>query len=739
MKAILFLIGYTMLPVLLAAQDHPSTVEGYVKSTADDPLVGATVQLIGRQSGAVTDINGYFELPGVTSTDKLIFSYMGYEPDTLSPVFDRQMTVTLYESDESLEEVTIRGRTESVVDEAPFLNILITEGELQKAACCNLSESFETNASVDVSYADAVTGTKMIQMMGLDGRYVLVSREGIPNIRGLNSRLGLTYVPGTWIQSIDVGKGAGSVLNGYESMTGQINVELFKPETMDKWYLNAYLNSFGRLELNANHAIPINEKWSSGVLFHVSQLSTEMDQNEDGFMDMPKSRQINLLNRYQYTGDRLMAQIGVHVFASDNAGGQLGFGFGDDLTTSSMYGYQLDTRKAELFGKIGMIYPEKPTQSWGFQYSLSYQDFNGGAGRRIYEGTQKTGYGNFIYQNIIGSSFHQYKTGASFLYDDFSESFNSNSLNGLDSTFLRTEKVPGLFFEYNYIPNEDVTMVAGARADFHNLFGTYFTPRLHARWAFHPHLTLRGSVGKGYRTPNALMENSMIWVSSRDILFQAQLQPEISWNSGVSLAGSWQVSGRPLSLVADYFYTTFTNQLVYDQDVSSEQLIIDNLQGASFAKSFQVEVSHSISERLEMKTAYKNYQNLMTTNGILQQVPYQSQDRFFFNTSYATPYDKWKADLTVNWNGPMRLPDTSDSPTEFQLDTRSPDFFLVNAQLSRGFRWGSIYIGGENILNFRQSNPIVDPGNPFGPNFDASMTWGPIAGRMFYTGFRMKI
>jgi len=723
-------------PIVLWAQN---SVRGKVISDSEGELIGVSIKVMDKPFGAITDNSGHFILDNILPEDRLIVSYLGYQTDTLEPVFNEEMVILMQESDEAMDEVVVRGQSDGVVEEAPFLNILITETELQKAACCNLSESFETNASVDVSYADAITGTKMIQMMGLDGRYTLISREGIPNIRGLNSRQGLAYVPGTWIQSIDVGKGAGSVINGYESMSGQINVELFKPETMDKWYLNAYLNSFGRLELNANRQIQISDKWSSGILFHADQLNSEIEGNGDGFMDIPKSRQINLLNRYKYEGDRLMAQIGFNIFTAQQAGGQLGFDFGDDLSTSPMYGYQLNTNKAELFGKIGMIYPAKPTQSWGFQYSLSYQDFDGGAGRRLYSGEQTSAYGNFIYQNIIGNSFHQYKTGASFLYDDFNEGFDAGNEGGLDSTFVRTEKVPGLFFEYNYIPSDDFTLVLGARSDFHNLFGTYFTPRAHARWVFTPNLTLRGSIGKGYRTPNALMENSMIWVSSREIQFLADLQPEVSWNTGVSLSANFMLDSRPLTVVADYFYTDFENQLVYDQDISSDLLVINNLQGESFGQSFQLEASYPLTEQLDVKAAYKNYQNKMTTDGILRQVPFQSQDRFFLNMAYATNYDKWKADMTLNWNGPMRLPDTSDSPIEFQLPPESPDFFMLNAQISRGFRWGNIYLGGENLLNFKQENPIVDPENPFGPNFDASMTWGPIAGRVIYAGIRYKI
>ncbi len=725
-----------MCPLISWAQ---GTVKGKVQSKSEGDLIGVTIRVLDKPFGAITDTSGAFTIDDVAAEDKLIVTYIGYITDTLAPVFNQEMIITLQESDEAMDEFVVRGQSDGVVDEAPFLNYLITEAELQKAACCNLSESFETNASVDVSFADAVTGTKTIQMMGLDGRYTLISREGIPNIRGLNSRQGMSFVPGTWIQSIDVGKGAGSVINGYESMTGQINVELFKPETMDKWYLNAYINSFGRLEANANRQFQISDKWSTGILFHADQMSSEIDGNDDGFMDLPKSRQINLLNRYKYEGDRLMVQLGFNLFTANNSGGQLGFDFGDDLATSDVYGYQLNTNKAELFGKIGMIYPNKPTQSWGLQYSLSYQDFEGGAGRRIYSGTEKTAYGNFIYQNIIGNSFHQYKTGASILIDDFDESFDANTENGIDSTFMRTEKVPGLFFEYNFIPNDNLTVVAGARTDFHNLFGTYFTPRVHARWAFTPNLTLRGSAGRGYRTPNALMENSMIWVSSREIQFQAELMPEVSWNYGASLSGNFMVNEKPLILLADYFITDFSSQLIYDQDISSDLLVIKNLQGDSYARSFQFEVSYPILEQLDVKAAYKNYQNLMTTNGVLQQVPFQSQDRFFVNLAYATPFEKWKADFTLNWNGPKRLPNTSDSPEEFQLAAQSPDFFLANAQISRGFRWGNVYLGGENIFNFKQENPIVDPENPFGPNFDASMTWGPIAGRVIYAGIRYKI
>jgi outer membrane receptor for ferrienterochelin and colicins len=353
-------------------------IKGKVTSASNEPLVGATVQILNTAQGTITDIDGSFELTGVNGNERMVISFIGYINDTIEASLNSALNIALEENPGKLDEVLIEGKSSGIDALQPILSELLSEKELLKAACCNLSESFETNASVDVSFTDAITGAKTIRMLGLDGRYVLIGREGIPHVRGLNSRYGLTYVPGTWIQSIDVGKGAGTVINGYESMTGQINVEFKKPENSEKWYFNTYANSFGRVELNANHATKINDKWSTAILLNTQLLGTEIDNNDDGFMDLPKSRMINLLNRYKFTGDQLRAQFGIQYMKSDLAGGQPGYNFGDGLLSNPIYGFSNDDQRIELFGKMGMIFPEKPYQSWGFQYSLSYQEFDGG-------------------------------------------------------------------------------------------------------------------------------------------------------------------------------------------------------------------------------------------------------------------------------------------------------------------------------------------------------------------------
>lgn len=717
---------------LFAISLHGQTVQGVVADQSHQPLIGATVQELNTQNGVVTDVNGNFSLKLSSRESEIIISYSGFKPDTLSADFSKMMHIMLQESASELEEVVVRASSTFMDDlESRHVNV-ITEAELTKAACCNLSESFETNASVDVSFTDAVSGAKTIRMLGLDGRYVQINRENVPNVRGLSGRYGLSYVPGTWVQSIDVGKGAGTVVNGFESMTGQINVELKKPESSEKLYLNSYANSFGRIELNVNHARDLNDKWSTAVLFHSNYFGNEIDKNGDGFMDLPKGRQLNILNRYKYQGDKMVSQIGINVMKDEKAGGQLGFDFGDDFTTSSQYGFSNKTSRYEIFGKTGLLFQHKPYKGWGFIYSATHLDIDGGFGRDNYKGEETTLYGNVIFQNIIDNSFHQYKTGVSILYDNFNEIY-------ADSAFARQEVVPGVYYEYTYSPKEKFTLLLGARSDFHNLYGTYFTPRLHTRYQISENTTIRAAIGKGYRTPNTIIENSNILVSSRQLIIQENPQPEVSWNMGGSLVSSIPIGEKRIGLVADYFYTNFENQLIYDLDQNSDQLVVYNLDGKSFANSFQLEASYQFNDFLSAKGAYKFYDVKSTINGELRQVPFNSRDRFFLNTSYATKYDRWEVDATLQWFGNKRLPDTSDKPLEFQRASITPDFFLLNAQVSRGFRWGNIYVGSENLLNFTQPNPIIDAQNPFGNDFDASLVWAPVAGRVIYAGFRYKI
>ncbi|SFP09309.1 Outer membrane receptor proteins, mostly Fe transport [Pseudarcicella hirudinis] len=705
----------------------------------NEPLIGATLRWQNAKDGGTsTDTEGKFTLKKQAGNHELIVSFVGYKTDTIMVHSSDFQEIFLQPDNSSLQEVTVRSSATSIDRLNPIHTEIITTKALAKAACCNLSESFETNASVSVSYSDAVTGAKQIQMLGLSGNYVQINTENIPNIRGLNSTFGLNYIPGTWVSSIDVGKGAGSVVNGYESMIGVLNVELAKPDVSDKLYLNTYLNSQGRGEINLNLANTLNKKWSVGLLTHASTLQTKLDKNNDGFLDLPLYTQYNVLNRWKYQGDRLMAQFGVKALYEDRLGGQVDFNPDTDRNKGVHYGFGSVTRRYEFFSKTAQLFPEKPYKGLGLIINALVHDNTSYFGFKNYNGKEQSFYANLIYQNIIDNTNHQYKAGLSYLLDDYNEKY-------IDSTFKRTESVPGVFGEYTFTVPEKFTLVLGSRVDFHNLYGTRFTPRAHVKYDLSNDWHLRASAGKGWRMPNAIAENFGMLINSRQLSVPEAIRPEESWNYGISLTNDFMIFGKKGTFLLDYYRTDFQNQLIVDME-NADYVRFYNLKGRSYSNSFQAEVNYSPLDRMDVKLAYRLFDvenDVRTSNGELTLLPKQfvNKDRILFNIGYATKWDKWKFDFTWQWNGKRRVPNTEaghihtiNSETVF-----APAFSNINAQITRGFKKWDLYVGGENLNNFTQPNPILGANDPFGKTFDASMVYGPVIGRMIYLGMRFKI
>ncbi|TLU98834.1 TonB-dependent receptor [Dyadobacter luticola] len=732
--------GFLILSSLsLSAQRISGTVNGQVAGTKDlKPITGANIYWSGTSQATASDSAGKFNIPRSAQSNLLVISFVGFRNDTVKIGSESELQIVL-QNDQTLGEVTVRGSSSSIDRLNPHQTELITTRALAKAACCNLSESFETNASVSVSYSDAVTGSKQIQMLGLSGTYIQTNTENIPAIRGLASTFGLNFIPGTWIQSIDIGKGAGSVVNGYESMTGQINVELQKPDTREKLYLNTYINNFGRAEVNLNLAHQLNKKWSTGLLTHSSTLRNRVDKNGDGFLDMPLYTQFNVLNRWKYQGEKLMAQFGVKALHEDRLGGQKDF-VKEMKGSTQAYGFGANVNRYEFFSKIARLFPDQPYKGLGFILNASLHDSKSYFGQNNYDGKQKTLYGNLIYQSIIGNTNHSYKAGLSYLLDNYDEHYRNIILK-------RNESVPGAFFEYTYNALDKFVLVAGGRVDFHNLYGTQWTPRLHLKYNLTDQTTLRASAGKGFRVANPLAEYYGNLVSSRTVLFRESIRPEVSWNFGGSLTQEFNIGEMKGNLIADFYRTNFENQLVADLE-DPRYIQFYNLSGKAYANSFQVETNLTPIKRFELKLAYRLFdvkqtlRNNLDENVLLPRMMV-SRDRVLFNAGYALPYDKWKFDFTTQWNGKRRIPymgTVADHHAPASLpSTMSPAFYNFNAQITRTFPKWDVYLGGENLANFRQKNPIMGASEPFGQHFDAGMAWGPVVGRMIYAGIRYKI
>ncbi len=704
------------------------------------PLVGATVRWQVSPGGAITDSVGHFSISTSSITNRLIISYVGYQSDTLAVTDSLALVRVTLRPEASLREVVVSANSTNIDRLNPIHTEILTRKTLAKAACCNLSESFETNASVNVSYSDAVTGAKQIQFLGLGGQYVQTNVENIPSVRGLATIFGLNYIPGTWINSIDVGKGAGSVVNGYEAMTGQINVELQKPDELlaNRLLINGYANSFGRVEGNVNWSLPVSKRWSVATLAHASTLQTERDGNGDGFLDLPLYTQYNLIHRWKYTTDRWMVQVGGKALYEDRTGGQT-----SRPSTVPLYRFTNTTRRAEFFSKTARLFPDKPYRGLGLILNGLYHEQDAMFGFKPYAGQQQSLYANLIYQDILGNTNHTYKAGLSYLLDQYQETYAGLSQNPTP----RTESVPGVFAEYTYQDADRLTVVLGGRFDYHNLFGPQFTPRLHVRYQPLPTLTVRASAGRGWRVPNMLAENFGYLASSRVIVSDVTLRPEVSVNYGLSLTNEFALFGQKATLGLDYYRTDFQQQLVVDLEHPRE-LHFHNLYGKSFANSFQAELTYKPIRRLEVRVAYRLFDvrqsmSLPSEDTVVVPKMITSRDRVFLNLSYALPFDKWKFDMTFQYNGPRRIPYLSNAANPDYTTVPlvyAPGFINLNAQVSRAFRSGlELYVGGENLTGFRQQNPIVAANDPFGPNFDAaSNVWGPITGRMIYMGFRFK-
>lgn len=720
-------------------------------------LPGANVVWEGTTEGVVTDENGRFELKW-HNVGKLVVSFIGFQT-VVVPVSasDKEIEILL-ESGEVLDEVKVmtRGNTTIMSTRGPIIEQVITGEELCKAACCNLGESFTTNASVDVAYADAVTGAKQIQLLGLTGKYVQMMTENMPNFRGISSLYGLNYVPGPWMSAISVSKGAGSVINGYEAIAGQISVDYKKPTTSEKVFVNGYGSSEGMIEFNANTGIILNDKWSTALLVHGDWLTVDHDSNHDGFLDMPEKKQYNLMNRWQYKTDKWNLQFGGKFLDEKRLGGQKGFkrSMRGEYGVDKLYGIGIDSRRYEGFLKLGYLMPqyENTSMAWIVNYTDHDQDSYYGA--RDYQARQQTVFANYIFQSIFGNNENQkYSAGVTFNFDRFDESFNDFDILALKPTkradFVRSERVIGAFFQYTGAFWEKLTVMAGLRYDYHNLFGGFVTPRLHLAYAPDDFTMLKFSAGHGARTANILADNSYLLASTNSVYVNNKLlvehpeeldrlDMEQAWNFGVQLNRKFILFGRMLNINLDYYRTDFTNQVVVDNETKAGKVNFYNLDGDSYSNCYQVEVKYELIPRLDVTGAYRYNDVKSTIGGELKRAALQSKFKGLLNLSYYTNMKKWQFDFTAQFNGPGRIPLNPAIPSDLQND-EFDTFTVMNAQVTKFFRKWSIYVGCENLGDFTQSNPILGADNPWSSGFDSSKIWGPVHGRKFYVGVRFAI
>ena len=730
--AVFFLLNYS----------YSQTISGKVlfkDNGVDFPIEGANVFWLNTKQGTITKAAGEFNIKNIRDVKSLVISYIGFKTDTID--IDDKKFITHYltfSDDNELDEVTVSKKRKTIQRTylMPQNVVKISEEELLKAACCNLSESFETNPSVDVNHNDAITGTKQIEMLGLKSPYILITEENIPMVRGASQTYGLGFTPGTWIESIQVTKGMGSVTNGYESIVGQINTEIKKPYSDMPFFFNLFNSIDGRVEANAHLKSTISDKIQTTSFIHYNDREKANDKNGDKFLDKPIQDQLNLLSKWQYTdaSNGIVSFLNIRYLDDNKKVGSIDFNEKSDL--SRLWGGEIFTNRFDSSFKLGYVNPKIPYQSLGFQLAYNFHDQESYYGLNDYNISQKSLFINLIYNSIISNTKNKIKAGLNFSSDSYDEFVFKSNIERTDRSF-------GGFFEYSFDNLNDFNLVFGLRYDNHNNLGSFFTPRLHFRYLLNDNFSIKGSAGTGRKIANVFAENQVIFLSNRKNLnktFTEKLygvSPEKATNLGFSLDHKVFLFGGQGNIIFDYYNTTFDNRVIIDFETPGEFNFYNSKLGKSKSNSFQAEFLFS-KNNWNITAAYKKYDVKSYYNSGLKEKPIQPRNILFFN--YGIESNKindknWKFDITYNRLGKQRL--VRNPRDNFELVDQH---FSINSQITRVFSSKfEVYLGGENINNFKQEDPIIMANNPFDPMFDASIVHGPIFGSTYYMGLRFKI
>lgn len=742
---ILLAIMLVIITSISNAQLSPQiiSVNGVVYGATDkgkEPLEGAIVKWINTKKGTTTDSDGKFEIRDNGIQDRrLEVFYVGYTKDTIEVGSKNYIEVTLQNNFSTQQIVVESEQSSSYIEDGNTKTEVISQTELKKDACCDLSGCFGKNASVDVAVTDILTNTKELKILGLDGAYTQVLVDNMPIMSGLVTKYGVTSLPGTLINKIMISKGSNSVIQGYESISGIMNVLLKDYGTSDRFMLNGFMNSMLEKQMNINTTAKM-KNWNTLLSFQTVQEPKRMDENDDSFLDAPLTTRYMFYNKWMYGADEeednTNVTIGIKYLDEKRIGGQSNYNFDTDKGSTNVYGQTVDIQNGDAYLRISQKTGEE-SQLKFFASGLFFKQ-ESYYGITKYNAEQRNFYTNAIFEfPVIKKGY--LRAGASYKYENIVE--NINFLQAVPKTYSGTydklESVPGVFTEASYDATDlNTSVIAGLRLDAHNKYGLVTTPRLLVRYQMTKETVIRASIGTGFRTINLFSEYSNLLASGRNILVPSELNPEKMVNFGVDVLQYFNIGPVAGNINFDFYRTVFSNKIIPDYEANTLAVtFVNNNESAS--NVFQVESSFTILNNLDLKIAYKLIDQYYYQNGIKVEQYFSPKHRVLSSVSYS-PYDRnWNINFSFQWFGTQSLPSTKDYPVELQRPSQSEAYSILNGQFSKNFKHFEAYIGVENIFDFTQSNPIIAPQNPFGQYFDTSYIWGPTTGRNFYLGFRL--
>ena len=632
---------------------------------------------------------------------------------------------------------------------------VISAAGLCKMACCNLAESFENSASVTVGYSDAVTGARQIRLLGLSGVYTQMLDETRPVMRGLSAPFGLSYVPGQWLESIQIAKGSSSVINGVECMTGQINMEHRKPTDEKPLFLNAAIMSDTKMDFNVASSLQMGYKWSTVILGHVSGNIEAHDMNNDGFLDEPQMLQFNLSNRWLYQADNgTQIRFGVRAIQDSRNGGQI-------KSIQNRWTSDIFNRSINGYFKIGVPLNEDNSQNIALIADYNYQDMDSGFGIGTYDAGQHSAYANLLYQNVINDS-HQFTLGLNGTFDRYDEKlvrivWMNSFLAGKEENEVTPLANTGVFGEYTYHAGDKFTAIAGLRGDWFYKQGFKVSPRVTLKYMPVEEIVIRANGGRGLRYSTPLVDNIGVFSTGKEYVgaYNEHIL-EDAWTMGGNITYYMPFGASANTYLSfDYFRTQFAQQMVVDYEYGMNQIHFYALDGnRSYTDNYQIDFSVDPVERFNITATfrYTDARIELAGKGLVEK-PMTSRFKGVLNLQYATNLNKWIFDFTASLNGSCRVYSFMENLNEDGTMTtkpkegvarlykngRTPVYPLLYAQITRRFKGWDVYLGAENLTNYTQKNPIIGSDNPFQPSFDASCVWGPLMGIKAHVGFRFTL
>lgn len=725
---------------------------GEVKDQQQVVLPDAVVVWTGTSIGATTSETGEFVLPLPSDTTHLplrLAVIYGDAQDTfliddLHVYWSLEMTASV-----GLKEVVIKdavsGAYISVLQ--PVKTEIINRAELRKAACCDLAGCFETQSTVQPTTTNILTNAKELRILGLSGVYNQVLLDGLPTVIGLTYTYGTGSIPGSMLENIWVVKGANSVAQGFEGMVGQITVYPREGGIAEPVTADVLLNSFGEQHYNAATAVKKN-KWSNYLALHYSHPGGKWDRDNDQLLDLPLLTRYGIYNKWRYRKENekgWSSFVAARWVKEERIGGQTFFHPDADAGTSSAYGQILRYQQPELLTKTG--YRFDPNHKITLLASVSAQQQDSWFGLTSYRAQQQYAYANLQYEWYWGpKKLHELKAGSSYrrlhLNEDIAFAPADTLGRTYDGNYRTNDAIPGFFAENTlHLDGDRWVLITGLRADHHQRYGWLAVPRALLRFTPSADMDWRLSAGRGWRNVYLFPENTALLAGNRDIQFTEALDPERSWNVGINMIRRRTIRQIQCTATADVYRTWFQNQFFPDYDTSPTLALISNFRETSVSNGIQVELSAQWTKRVELKTAWNYLDVFRRYDGQKKVLPFNPRHRVLGVLTLRSANLRWQLDLNMHWYGEQRLPDTRLNPEPLRRPDYAPAYTIASSQLKYTFpkEQVELFIGCENIMDFRQLRPVPGWEQPFARGFDPAFAWGPVRGREWYVGCHYQL